>query len=267
MAAPEMHHASDTSVLVSKVSLEYSTKRKRRFGKGPRPVVQALTGVSFSAKSGEFIGLVGRNGSGKSSLLRTIAGVEPPTSGSVYASSQPTLIGVHAALIGDLTGLENILLGCMAMGMTKQEATEARPSIENLAGLGPAISRPMNTYSSGMQARLRFAISRAGNPEILLIDEALSTGDASFEERSRRSMDAMLERAGTIFLVSHAAQTIEELCSRAIWLEEGTLVMDGPAEEVARRYRWFAHVLAQGDRSKAIEVLANAYQEQRRQFR
>lgn len=265
MAGPEVHQDAEVSIVASKVSLTYSAQGKRRIGK-KSDVVSALSGVSFTVRSGEFVGLVGRNGSGKSSLLRTIAGVEPPTSGEVYARSQPTLIGVNAALIGDLTGSENVLLGCMAMGMSKKDAEEARPGIESLAGLGSAIARPMNTYSSGMQARLRFAISRAGHPEILLIDEALSTGDASFEERSRQSMNAMLERAGTIFLVSHAAQTIEEMCSRAIWLEEGTLVMDGPAEEVARKYRWFAHVLAQGDRAKAIEVLANAYQEQRREF-
>ncbi|MFI8598236.1 ABC transporter ATP-binding protein [Rothia koreensis] len=266
MVAHELSPEGELSVLVNKVSLTYSLGRRNLFRKRSERSVHALNGVSFAARAGEFIGVVGRNGSGKSTLLRAIAGVESPTTGTVYANAQPTLIGVHAALIGDLTGSENVVLGCLAMGMSRDEAEAARPSIEALAGLGSAISRPMKTYSSGMQARLRFAISRTANPKILLIDEALSTGDASFEERSKQSMDAMLTRAGTIFLVSHAAQTVEEMCSRAIWLEEGTLVMDGPAEEVARRYRWFAHLLAQGDRDKALEVLAGAYQQEFRQF-
>lgn len=242
------HHAVP-SVLVDGVTLEYS------FRGG---AVRALDDVVLTVCEGEFVGLVGRNGSGKSSLLRTIAGVETPRRGRVYATSQPMLVGVNAALIGDLTGAENITLGALALGMTPREVEQARPGIEELAGIGDAICRPMRTYSSGMAARLRFAISRAARPDILLVDEALSTGDAAFAERSRRAMDEMLEDSGTVFLVSHAAQTIEELCSRAIWLDEGRVIVDGPAREVARLYRWYAHVLAQGDEKKAAGILADA---------
>jgi teichoic acid transport system ATP-binding protein len=264
----------ETSVLVDSVSLTYKSTSGSsplgRFRPGQRRArrteVHAVRDVSFSVGRGEFVGLVGRNGSGKSSLLRVIAGVEPATSGSVYARSTPTLIGVSAALIGEMTGSENITLGCLAMGLSPEEVERARPAVEELAGLGAAIERPMNTYSSGMGARLRFAISRAAHPEILLIDEALSTGDAAFADRSRRAMDEALDDAGTIFLVSHAAQTIEELCTRAIWLEQGRLVMDGPAEEVARQYRWFAHVLAEGDEEKALGLLNDAHAAGRRQY-
>jgi teichoic acid transport system ATP-binding protein len=265
---------AETSILVDSVSLTYNSTTTsaptRRFApslrRARRTQVRAVRDVSFSVSRGEFVGLVGRNGSGKSSLLRVIAGVESATSGRVYARSTPTLIGVSAALIGDMTGAENITLGCLAMGMSPEQIEEARPDIEELAGLGTAIERPMNSYSSGMGARLRFAISRAAHPEILLIDEALSTGDAAFADRSRRAMDEALEEAGTIFLVSHAAQTIEELCTRAIWLEQGRLVMDGPAEEVARQYRWFAHVLAEGDDEKALGLLNDAHAAGRRQY-
>ncbi|WP_129656945.1 ABC transporter ATP-binding protein [Rothia halotolerans] len=263
----------ETSVLVDSVSLTYQSKTSSPSGgllsglrRGSRTQVQAVKDVSFSVSRGEFVGLVGRNGSGKSSLLRVIAGVEPATSGTVYARSTPTLIGISAALIGEMTGAENITLGCLAMGMSPEQVEDARPGIEELAGLGDAIQRPMNSYSSGMGARLRFAISRAAHPEILLVDEALSTGDAAFSDRSRRAMNDALDDAGTIFLVSHAAQTIEELCSRAIWLEQGRLVMDGSAEEVARKYRWFAHVLAEGDEEKALGLLNDAYAENRRQY-
>lgn len=263
----------ETAVLVDHVTLDYRTTRstalRGRFGflrRSRRITVEAVKDVSFAVSQGEFVGLVGRNGSGKSSLLRVVAGLETPTSGAVYSVAQPVLIGVNAALIPALTGAENITLGCLAMGMTPHQAESARPGIEELAGLGEAIHRPMRTYSSGMGARLRFAISRAGSPRVLLIDEALSTGDASFEDRSRAAMDEVLQQAGTVFLVSHAAQTIEKLCTRAIWLDEGRLIMDGPAEEVARKYRWFAHVLAQGDEEKAAGLLADAEREGRRQF-
>lgn len=265
---------SSITVLVDHVGLKYTTRTTSTTGLAARfgvrrarsERVQALDGVSFACEQGEFIGLVGRNGSGKSSLLRVIAGVEAPTMGTVYATSSPTLIGVNAALIRALSGSENITLGCLAMGMTPEQVEQARPGIEELAGIGEAIDRPMESYSSGMTARLTFAISRAARPEILLVDEALSTGDATFAQKSREAMDEMLERAGTIFLVSHAAQTIEELCTRAIWLEQGRVVMDGPAEEVARRYRWFAHVLAEGDQEKARGLVDEAYDEGRRQF-
>ncbi|MDJ1370953.1 ABC transporter ATP-binding protein [Gulosibacter molinativorax] len=220
----------------------------------------ALRGISFAAREGEFIGLIGRNGSGKSSLLRVLAGTEPPTKGLVVTSSKPQLLGVSAALMPDLSGDENIQLGLLAMGMTPAQARERRKSVIELADIGESIRRPMRTYSSGMGARLRFAISVAAEPQILMIDEALATGDASFLERSKQAMNRMLQKTGTVFLVSHAAQTVEEMCSRAIWLDTGKIVADGPAVEVARSYRWYAHNLAQGKTETAAKLLRNATQ-------
>lgn len=248
------------NLLVNNVSLDYVSPMKapgKRFARKKR-VVHALKNISFAAHQGEFVGLVGRNGSGKSSLLRMMAGLQTPTRGEIYASTNPTLIGISAALNNELSGDDNIALGCLAMGMTPEQIEKARPQVAELAGIGDAIYRPMSSYSSGMGSRLRFAISMAARPHIMLIDEALSAGDASFAERAKNAMQGLLDNAGTVFLVSHAAQTIEEMCTRAIWLDMGEFVMDGDAREVARKYRWFAHNLAMGDEKKAAQLLYDA---------
>ncbi|WP_129788056.1 ABC transporter ATP-binding protein [Promicromonospora panici] len=233
-------------------------------GQGPRVTVRALTDISFVANSGEQIGLVGQNGSGKSTLLRIIAGLEKPTKGQVLAESTPVLIGVNAALVPDLPGEENVRLGCLAMGLSPAEAQAAIPDVIELAGLGKSIYLPMRTYSSGMAARLRFAIATAARPHILLIDEALATGDAAFKERSEARMTRLREQAGTVFLVSHAAQTIEESCTRAIWLHHGRLVLDGQAQDVAVRYRKWAWAHAKDKPDEARRILQEAFAE--RQF-
>ncbi len=229
-----------------------------------RPIrqdVHAVDGVSFVARTGESIGILGLNGSGKSTLLRMIAGVEPPTSGRVYARSQPTLLGVSAALVPDLSGMRNIELGCLAMGLTPEETRAVTPAIVELAGIGDSIHRPMRTYSSGMGARLRFAINAASRPDILLIDEALGTGDATFKKKSEDILTEIRRDAGTVFLVSHAAQTIEEMCTRAIWLHHGRMIADGPAYETARAYRYWAWKVAKGEDQEAQRVLERTVEE------
>ncbi|MFC8798186.1 ABC transporter ATP-binding protein [Promicromonospora sp. NPDC057138] len=232
-------------------------------GQEPKVTVRALTDISFVANSGEQIGLVGQNGSGKSTLLRIIAGLEKPTKGQVLAESTPVLIGVNAALVPDLPGEENVRLGCLAMGLSPAEARAAMPDVIELAGLGKSIYLPMRTYSSGMAARLRFAIATAARPHILLIDEALATGDAAFKERSEARMERLREQAGTVFLVSHAAQTIEESCTRALWLHHGRLVLDGEAQDVAVRYRKWAWAHAKDKPKEARKVLEGAFAERR----
>lgn len=217
----------------------------RTTGQKPKMTVDALKGVSFVAHEGESIGILGRNGSGKSTILRIIAGLETPTAGQVRARSTPVLLGVNAALVPDLSGERNVILGCLAMGMSKDQAREILPAVVELAGIGKAIYRPMKTYSSGMASRLRFAIAAAANPDILLIDEALSTGDAAFKERSERAMTALREQAGTVFIVSHSAQTIIQICTRAIWLMDGELIGDGPAKDIAADYAQWSWDIAQ----------------------
>ncbi|OFK01250.1 polysaccharide/polyol phosphate ABC transporter ATP-binding protein [Actinomyces sp. HMSC072A03] len=260
------------SVLVNNISVTYKTEvndakaraahslparaAMRIMGRNPRRQVHALSNVSLAVRSGEAVGLVGLNGSGKSTLLRIIAGVETPTEGVVKASSQPVLLGVSAALIPDLSGYRNIKLGAFAMGLSPAQVEEAIPRVAALADIGDALYRPMRTYSSGMGSRLRFAIATASRPDILLIDEALNTGDAAFRERSEEAMTKMRKNAGTMFLVSHAAQTVEEMCTRAIWIHKGRVVQDGDAYLVARNYRKWSWLLAKDQPEQAQQILA-----------
>ncbi|MDR0504594.1 MAG: ATP-binding cassette domain-containing protein [Bifidobacteriaceae bacterium] len=147
--------------------------------------VHAVRGVSFVAHQGESIGIIGRNGAGKTTLLRAIAGLMPYSEGAVYAKGQCSLLGVNAALLPRLTGERNIMLGALALGLTPAQVRERFDDIVDFSGIGEFVSFPMNAYSSGMASRLRFAISTARVPDILMIDEALSTGDAEFQMRSR----------------------------------------------------------------------------------
>ena len=201
--------------------------------------IHAVKGVNFTAYRGEAIGLIGSNGSGKSTLLRAVAGLLPVDRGAIYAAGRPSLLGVNAALMNDLSGERNVMLGCLAMGMTRAEATEASPKIIEFSGInerGDFASLPMRTYSSGMGARLRFAIAAAKKHEVLLIDEALSTGDARFKRRSEERVRELREEAGTVFLVSHSLSSVRDTCARTIWLESGLIRMDGPTDEVIEAY-------------------------------
>lgn len=199
--------------------------------------IHAVRGVSFVARHGESIGLIGMNGAGKSTLLRAIAGLMPVTSGAVYVNGRSSLLGVNAALMRSLTGERNVMLGGMALGLSRKQVQERFDEIVEFAGIGDFIYMPMNAYSSGMAARLRFAISTAAVPDVLLIDEALATGDAAFKARSRERIEEIRQQAGTVFLVSHSARTIEQMCDRAIWIDRGVVADDGPVEEVLPRYR------------------------------
>jgi teichoic acid transport system ATP-binding protein len=199
--------------------------------------VHAIRGVSFTSYHGESVGLIGRNGSGKSTLLKAIAGLIPPTQGAVFTEGQPSLLGVNAALMNDLTGERNIVLGCLAMGMTPAQVKEKYDEIVEFSGLGDFIDLPMRTYSSGMGQRLRFAIAAAKSHDVLLIDEALATGDAEFRRRSEERIKELREEAGTVFLVSHSLDVILSTCSRAIWLDAGEIKMDGETAQVVKAYQ------------------------------
>jgi teichoic acid transport system ATP-binding protein len=189
--------------------------------------VHAIRGVSFVAYHGDAIGIIGRNGSGKSTLLKAIAGLLPPEQGAVYSSGQAALLGVNAALLDDLTGERNVVLGCLAMGMAPQEVKESYESIVDFSGVGNFIDYPMRTYSTGMAQRLRFSIASAKSHEILMIDEALATGDANFRAKSQQRILQLREQAGCVFLVAHNLAEIEATCNRVIWLEKGKMMMQG----------------------------------------
>ncbi|AJC54581.1 teichoic acids export ATP-binding protein TagH (Teichoicacid-transporting ATPase) [Streptomyces sp. 769] len=211
---------------------------RRRPSVGVREV-HAVKGVSFTAYRGESIGLIGSNGSGKSTLLKAVAGLLPAERGKVYTHGQPSLLGVNAALMNDLTGERNVILGGLAMGMSREQVRSRYDDIVDFSGInekGDFISLPMRTYSSGMAARLRFSIAAAKDHDVLLIDEALATGDRAFQKRSEARIRELRKEAGTVFLVSHNNNSIRDTCDRVLWLERGELLMDGPTDEVIKAY-------------------------------
>jgi teichoic acid transport system ATP-binding protein len=209
----------------------------RRQNRPSMKEVHAIRGMSFVAYEGDAVGVIGTNGSGKSTLLKAIAGLLPPQSGKVYTDGQPSLLGVNAALMNDLTGERNIVLGCLAMGMGPDEVKKKYDEIVELAGLKEGfIQLPMRAYSSGMGSRLRFAIAASKSHDVLLIDEALATGDAKFRRKSADKIDELRKEAGAVFLVAHQLDSIREMCNRVLWVDEGRLVMDGDPDTVVDAY-------------------------------
>jgi teichoic acid transport system ATP-binding protein len=233
------------SIRVRNLSVDYelfddrrASLRKRlvtRSGTG-RKVVEALKGVSLDVRDGDAVLLVGANGSGKSTLLTAIAGLLPPTDGEILVADEPKLLGVGAALLPAASGYRNIRLGLLALGVPEREVDEHFDEISDFCELGEALDRPLRTYSSGMRARLHFAIATAIQPRILLVDEALAVGDRRFKERSNARLKQMLGHAGTLIVVSHAVIDVREMCNRAIWIDQGVLQLDGEVDEVLDAY-------------------------------
>jgi teichoic acid transport system ATP-binding protein len=207
-----------------------ATALMRMIRKQRRPSIRevhAIRGISFVAYRGDVVGVIGRNGSGKSTLLRAVAGLLPAEQGAVYSKGHAALLGVNAALLDDLTGDRNVVLGCLAMGMSPQEVKEKHDKIVEFSGVGDFINLPMRAYSTGMGSRLRFAIASSKSHDVLLIDEALATGDAEFQRKSHERIDELRQEAGTVFLVAHNLSEIHETCNRVIWLEKGQIVRAG----------------------------------------
>lgn len=255
---------AETTVEVSRLSKSYSVRRRTNTGafglrKATR-TVEALKNVNLVARRGESIGVLGRNGSGKSTLFRLMAGIEKPDTGSVKAISKPALLGINAAMIPSLSGRTNVELGCYAAGLSPQRTREALPGIAEFASIGDFFDAPMETYSSGMSARLRFAIAAASRPEILLVDEALAVGDATFKKKSADLVGNLLESAGTVFLVSHSTAEVENICNRSIWIEKGRIVADGTPTKVCGAYREWAWYLAINDLASASSVVKSIAQ-------
>ncbi|HEY9493717.1 MAG TPA: ABC transporter ATP-binding protein [Intrasporangium sp.] len=223
-----------TSTDVEQPFLERILARRSHVG-GVRKV-HAVKDVSFVVQHGESVGIIGRNGSGKSTLLRAIAGLIPPSGGRVWSAGRPSLLGVNAVLLSSLTGERNVMIGGLALGLSPAQVRERYDDIVEFSGIGEFINMPMSSYSSGMGARLRFAISTAAAPDILMIDEALATGDADFQARSSERIAEIRQDASTVFLVSHSNAAIRQTCDRVLWMDQGRLVMDGPTEEVVSAY-------------------------------
>lgn len=199
----------------------------------------ALRGVDFTAYHGDVVGFIGVNGSGKSTLSNIIAGIVPQTSGEVIVKGEAALIAVASGLKGDLTGRQNIELKCLMLGFTKAEIESMEESIIEFAELEEFIDQPVKSYSSGMRSRLGFAISVTIDPDILIIDEALSVGDRAFAEKSLAKMQEFKERGKTMIFVSHSLGQVKEFCDKVLWLEYGQVKEYGPTEEVAKNYEIF----------------------------
>lgn len=255
-----MHESSEPTVVVRNISKSFRINSEGSEIVAPwhRKVefVHAVKDVSFVAYEGESIGILGQNGSGKSTLLSMIAGNEQPTSGDIYVSARPSLLSVSAALQNHLSGEDNVRLGLLAKGLTVEEAGELVQPIAEWTALGDAIHRPLSTYSSGMAARLKFAISTATRPRILLVDEALATGDSSFNARAQKRMDEFLENSSTVFIVSHSSAAIKKHCSRALWMHEGELITDVPSRSAVKWYEKWSRAKAQGDEKYAADIIA-----------
>ncbi|WP_225340692.1 ABC transporter ATP-binding protein [Lysinibacillus capsici] len=198
---------------------------------------KALDNISLEVNKGEIIGILGKNGSGKSTLLKIITGVLNPTEGHVEISGKiSALLELGAGFNQELTGIENIYLNGMIMGFSKKEIDEKLEEIVEFAEIGDFVYQPVKTYSSGMFARLAFAVAINVDPDILIIDEALSVGDMYFQEKSFTKMKSFRDKGKTIFFVSHSVPSVRNFCNRAIWIHEGVLRMNGSAEVVCSEY-------------------------------
>jgi teichoic acid transport system ATP-binding protein len=242
------------AVRVDHLSITYRTTYERkptfrqaliRFGRGQRSVrlVEAIKNVSFDVPNGTAMGIIGANGAGKSTLMRAIAGILPPTEGTIEVWGRAsTLLALGVGFNRDLSGRENIVLGGLASGLSRREVEERADEVAEWTELGDFIEMPMRTYSSGMSARVAFSVAVHMKPDILMIDEALSTGDASFKQKAQAKMAELRDSARAMFLVSHGLNSIKEMCSEVLWLDHGTLMMRGEPEEVVEAYMKFLRV-------------------------
>lgn len=199
--------------------------------------VHAVKSVSFSLFEGETLGIIGHNGAGKSSLLLGLAGLIEVTSGTILARARPTLLSVGAVLNPALSGRRNLELGCLAVGMSSDEAAHRVPELGRFTGLDEFLDLPLRTYSSGMRARLTFAVGTAVVPDILLIDEALAVGDLDFRERANQRLDEIRADAGSVILVSHNLAEVQRACERVIWMDHGNVIGEGEPGEIIERYQ------------------------------
>ena len=249
MSANENGAANDIIVDVRNVSMEFN-KSNFKVDSIKEYVVRmvkhelfftsfyALSDVSFKVHRGEVLGLVGFNGSGKSTLLKIISGIIKPTRGSVEVrGTLSPMIELGAGFDPDLTARENIFLNGSILGYSKQFMESVFDDIVDFAELGDFLDTPVKNFSSGMQARLGFAVATVVHPQLLIVDEVLAVGDYKFQEKCSHRISELMSNNTTVIMVSHSADQIERMCTRAIWLDHGRMIADGDAREICSRYR------------------------------
>ena len=223
---------------LNKISIKKSLFHMK---KSNTEVFEALHGVSFNVKPGEIVGIIGKNGSGKSTMLRAIGGIFSVDEGTIDLHGHSiSLLSIGVGFQKKLTGRENILLSGMVLGFEEDYIRERMNDIIEFSELGEFIDRPVKTYSSGMYSKLAFAITAILETEIILIDEVLSVGDAKFKKKSFKKMKSLISGENrTVLIVSHSIDTLQKLCTRVIWLHDGKLKMDGDPKEVLTAYDEF----------------------------
>jgi teichoic acid transport system ATP-binding protein len=247
MGAEPRIRVDDVSVTY-RTSLESAPTLKStvlKLGRRERVVreIHALKNVSFEVPEGQVLGVVGANGAGKSTLMRTVAGILPPNSGRVEVHGRvSTLLALGVGFNRKMTGRQNVVLGGLAAGLTRVQLAEKYDEIVKFAELEEFMDMPMRTYSSGMYGRLAFSVAVNMEPDILIVDEALSVGDARFRRKSANKMRELCSQARTIILVSHALGTVRELCDQALWMDKGVMRMWDEPETVVDAYTEFLEV-------------------------
>jgi ABC-type polysaccharide/polyol phosphate transport system ATPase subunit len=233
----------DPPVSLRDVGVRFRVPRRSRLGKAPRLIgagkwtLWGLDGVTLDVAEGEVLGLVGPNGAGKSTLLRVVAGIYRPDRGTIRVRGRVTpLLTPTAGLSPALSGWENIELGCSLLGMARRALPELAPRIGDFTGLGDFLDTPIRTYSSGMRARLGFALVAFSEPDVMVVDEVMGAGDEEFRERSQAKIRELIGAGSTVLMASHVLPTLTELCDRLVRLERGRIVDDGDPGAVADRY-------------------------------
>jgi len=203
-------------------------------------VIEALNGISFNIKKGSIVGIIGENGSGKSTLLRVIARIYSPDSGAVNIHTDSiSLLSLAAGFNFDLSVLDNIYINGLLLGLSKKQIDEKLDNIIAFAELEDFITTPVRALSSGMKSKLAFSIASHVDPELLLIDEVFSVGDARFRKKSSEKIKELITSDRTVLMVSHSEHLIRELCTELIWLDKGKLVAQGNVNEILNEYRAF----------------------------